>query len=42
MIRHGQTPNNVTGHLNTAFPGAGLSALGKQQALAAPAVFTSQ
>ncbi|OUM42657.1 histidine phosphatase family protein [Arthrobacter sedimenti] len=42
LIRHGQTPNNVTGHLDTSFPGAGLSALGEQQALAVPAALATQ
>jgi probable phosphoglycerate mutase len=42
LIRHGQTPNNAKGHLDTAFPGAGLSALGKQQALAVPAALATQ
>lgn len=37
LIRHGQTPNNVAGALDTAFPGAGLTALGQAQAAAIPA-----
>ncbi|AUZ86537.1 histidine phosphatase family protein [Arthrobacter agilis] len=37
LIRHGQTPNNVAGSLDTAFPGAGLTALGEHQARAVPA-----
>jgi broad specificity phosphatase PhoE len=36
LIRHGQTPHNVTGALDTAFPGAGLTALGEAQARAVP------
>ncbi|BCJ68458.1 histidine phosphatase family protein [Polymorphospora rubra] len=36
LIRHGQTPHNVSGALDTAFPGAGLTALGAAQALAVP------
>ncbi|KHL04315.1 histidine phosphatase family protein [Sinomonas humi] len=36
LIRHGQTPSNVRGALDTAFPGAGLTALGKAQARAVP------
>lgn len=36
LIRHGQTPHNVTGALDTAFPGAGLTALGQSQARAIP------
>jgi broad specificity phosphatase PhoE len=51
LIRHGQTPSNVRGALDTAFPGAGLTALGQAQAQAVPgaledediaAVFTSR
>lgn len=37
LIRHGQTPHNVSGALDTAIPGAGLSALGRVQAAAIPA-----
>lgn len=36
LIRHGQTPNNVAGALDTAFPGAGLTGLGRTQAAAVP------
>ncbi len=36
LIRHGQTPYNVTGALDTAFPGAGLTELGHAQARALP------
>ncbi|HEY9565854.1 MAG TPA: histidine phosphatase family protein [Nocardioides sp.] len=36
LIRHGQTPNNVLGALDTGFPGAGLTALGQAQARAVP------
>ncbi|HET6561330.1 MAG TPA: histidine phosphatase family protein [Marmoricola sp.] len=36
LIRHGQTPHNVTGALDTAFPGAGLTPLGEAQARAIP------
>lgn len=36
LIRHGQTPSNVTGALDTAFPGAGLTDLGERQAAAIP------
>lgn len=32
LIRHGQTPNNVIGALDTALPGAGLTDLGHRQA----------
>lgn len=34
LIRHGQTPNNVHGLLDTAAPGPGLTALGEAQAQA--------
>ena len=36
LIRHGQTPSNVDFLLDTAVPGAGLTALGEQQAAALP------
>ncbi|TQL66443.1 putative phosphoglycerate mutase [Nocardioides albertanoniae] len=36
LIRHGQTPSNVSGALDTAFPGAGLTDLGLSQAAAVP------
>jgi len=36
QIRHGQTPNNVVGALDTAVPGAGLTGLGRAQAQAVP------
>lgn len=32
FVRHGQTPNNVVGALDTALPGAGLTDLGHRQA----------
>lgn len=35
LIRHGQTTSNVSGALDTAFPGAGLTDLGQRQARAA-------
>lgn len=38
LIRHGQTPSNVVGKLDTAVPGPGLTALGQRQAAAVPAV----
>lgn|SRR5690606_1761792 len=38
LIRHGQTPSNVVGALDTARPGAGLTALGQVQAAALPQV----
>jgi broad specificity phosphatase PhoE len=36
LIRHGQTPANVRGELDTAFPGPGLTPLGRAQAAAIP------
>ncbi|UXM91461.1 histidine phosphatase family protein [Paenarthrobacter sp. JL.01a] len=36
LIRHGQTPGNVAGELDTAFPGPGLTELGERQAAALP------
>jgi probable phosphoglycerate mutase len=36
LIRHGQTPHNVAGALDTAFPGAELTPLGHAQAGAVP------
>lgn len=42
LIRHGQTPNNVTGALDTAYPGAGLTALGQAQAAAVPAALEGE
>ncbi len=38
LIRHGQTPANVRGELDTAHPGPGLTALGEAQAAAIPRV----
>jgi probable phosphoglycerate mutase len=34
LIRHGQTPGNVLGQLDTAHPGPGLTGLGERQAAA--------
>jgi len=42
LIRHGQTPNNVAGALDTAFPGAGLTPLGHEQAAALPAALAAE
>lgn len=42
LIRHGQTPYNVTGALDTAFPGAGLTPLGHTQARALPKALADQ
>ncbi|GAA1522147.1 histidine phosphatase family protein [Nocardioides humi] len=36
LVRHGQTPHNVNGALDTAYPGAGLTPLGRSQAAAVP------
>ena len=36
LIRHGQTPANVEGRLNTAVPGPGLTVLGEEQAAVIP------
>lgn len=42
LIRHGQTPHNVSGALDTAFPGAGLTELGQAQAAAVPAALADE
>lgn len=42
LIRHGQTPHNVTGALDTAFPGAGLTPLGLAQARAIPEALAAE
>lgn len=36
LLRHGQTPSNVAGLLDTGAPGPGLTPLGEQQAAAVP------
>lgn len=36
LVRHGQTPHNLTGALDTAYPGAVLTDLGHRQARALP------
>ncbi len=36
LIRHGQTPNNIRGLLDTAVPGPGLTPLGLKQSQAVP------
>jgi probable phosphoglycerate mutase len=36
LLRHGQTPSNVAGQLDTGFPGAPLTELGQRQAAAIP------
>jgi probable phosphoglycerate mutase len=42
LIRHGQTPANVLGALDTAAPGPGLTELGQQQAAAVPAAMRDE
>jgi probable phosphoglycerate mutase len=42
LIRHGQTPSNVIGSLDTAAPGPGLTALGLEQAEAVPAALRNE
>lgn len=42
LIRHGQTPYNVTGALDTAFPGADLTPLGQAQAQAIPGALSDE
>lgn len=42
LIRHGQTPSNVLGLLDTAPPGPGLTDLGVQQAAALPATLADE
>jgi broad specificity phosphatase PhoE len=42
LIRHGETPSNVAGALDTAFPGAPLTELGHRQAAALPTVLTAE
>ena len=42
LIRHGQTPANVLGQLDTAHPGPGLTALGARQAAAIPDALRSE
>lgn len=42
LIRHGQTPANVTGVLDAEVPGPGLTELGQQQAEALPAALTER
>lgn len=42
LIRHGQTPANVRGELDTAHPGPGLTPLGLAQAAAIPAVLAGE
>jgi broad specificity phosphatase PhoE len=42
LIRHGQTPANVRGELDTAAPGPGLTELGRVQAAAIPDALASE
>ncbi len=42
LIRHGQTPSNVLGLLDTRPPGPGLTVLGSNQAAAVPAVLAGE
>lgn len=42
LIRHGQTPANVLGQLDTGRPGPGLTELGEQQAAAIPGALDGQ
>lgn len=42
LIRHGQTPANVRGELDTAHPGPGLTRLGTAQAAAIPAALAAE
>jgi broad specificity phosphatase PhoE len=42
LIRHGQTPANVLGQLDTAHPGPGLTALGTEQAARIPDALRDQ
>ncbi|MFT4082579.1 MAG: histidine phosphatase family protein [Nocardioides sp.] len=42
LIRHGQTPSNVSGALDTGIPGPGLTELGRAQARAIPEALAGQ
>lgn len=42
LIRHGQTPSNVAGLLDTRIPGPGLTDLGREQAAALPATLAGE
>ncbi len=42
LIRHGQTPSNEEGLLDTAIPGADLSELGREQAAAVPGLLDGE
>ncbi|RUR01873.1 histidine phosphatase family protein [Labedella endophytica] len=42
LIRHGETPDNVSGSLGTVIPGPGLTPLGLRQAAAVPAALADE
>ncbi len=42
LLRHGQTPSNVEGILDAAYPGPGLTPLGRAQAEAVPAALAQE
>ena len=42
LVRHGQTPSNVVGSLDTLIPGPGLTALGHRQADALPSAVAAE
>ena len=42
LIRHGETPDNVSGALGTVIPGPGLTPLGTLQAAAVPAALAAE
>lgn len=42
LIRHGQTPSNILGALDTAVPGPGLTELGIEQAAAVPEALSEE
>ena len=42
LIRHGETPGNVLGQLDTAHPGPGLTELGERQAEALPRALVNE
>ena len=42
LIRHGQTPSNIIGALDTGVPGPGLTELGLEQAAAVPAALVGE
>ncbi|MDM4763170.1 histidine phosphatase family protein [Galbitalea sp. SE-J8] len=42
LVRHGQTPANVAGVIESSFPGPGLTGLGVEQAAAVPAALAAE